>query len=40
MLWLFLTGLALVIGGEINAIYHKDNIRTNKMYHDEEFTAL
>ncbi|MBM7619247.1 membrane protein [Bacillus tianshenii] len=40
MLWLFLTGLALVIGGEINAIYHKDNIRTNKLYHDEEFTAL
>ncbi|MGD6834024.1 YihY/virulence factor BrkB family protein [Sutcliffiella halmapala] len=40
MLWLFLTGLALVIGGEINAIYHKDNIRTNKIYHDEEFTAL
>lgn len=24
MLWLFLTGLALVLGGEINAIYHKD----------------
>jgi len=24
MLWLFLTGLALVLGGEINAIYHRD----------------
>lgn len=40
MLWLFLTGLALVIGGEINAIYHKDSIKSSKMYHDEEFTAL
>lgn len=26
MLWLFLTGLALVLGGEINAIYHRDKI--------------
>ncbi|MBS8264437.1 YihY/virulence factor BrkB family protein [Mesobacillus boroniphilus] len=26
MLWLFLTGLALVLGGEINAIYHKDKM--------------
>ncbi|GAM14055.1 YihY/virulence factor BrkB family protein [Mesobacillus selenatarsenatis] len=24
MLWLFLTGLALVLGGEINALYHRD----------------
>ena len=24
MLWLFLTGLALVLGGEINAIYHRE----------------
>lgn len=40
MLWLFLTGLALVIGGEINAIYHKDRIRTDINYHDEKFTAL
>jgi membrane protein len=24
MLWLFMTGLALVLGGEINAIYHRD----------------
>ncbi len=24
MLWLFLTGLILVVGGEINAIYHRD----------------
>jgi membrane protein len=40
MLWLFLTGLALVIGGEINAIYHKDRLRTEIDYHDEKFTAL
>jgi membrane protein len=40
MLWLFITGLALVIGGEINAIYHKDKKITSKTYHDEEFTAL
>lgn len=40
MLWLFLTGLALVIGGEINAIYHKDRLRTEIEYHDEKFTAL
>ncbi|UAL49407.1 YihY/virulence factor BrkB family protein [Sutcliffiella horikoshii] len=41
MLWLFLTGLALVIGGEINAIYHKDRITTSSnKYHDEKFTAL
>ncbi|MDQ0411893.1 membrane protein [Mesobacillus stamsii] len=26
MLWLFLTGLALVLGGEINAIYHRDKM--------------
>jgi membrane protein len=26
MLWLFLTGLALVLGGEINAIYHREKI--------------
>ncbi len=40
MLWLFITGLALVIGGEINAIYHKDRIKSNLNYHDEKFTAL
>lgn len=40
MLWLFLTGLALVIGGEINAIYHKDRLRTEIECHDEKFTAL
>ncbi|CAG9621648.1 YihY/virulence factor BrkB family protein [Sutcliffiella rhizosphaerae] len=40
MLWLFLTGLALVIGGEINAIYHKDKITKPPQYKDEDFTAL
>ncbi|PLS18120.1 ribonuclease [Bacillus sp. M6-12] len=25
MLWLYLTGLALVLGGEINAVYHREN---------------
>lgn len=28
MLWLFLTGLILVIGGEINAAYHRSKIST------------
>jgi membrane protein len=28
MLWLFLTGLILVIGGEINAAYHRSKIFT------------
>ncbi|QFT89150.1 hypothetical protein FIU87_10870 [Bacillus sp. THAF10] len=40
MLWLFLTGLALVIGGEINAIYHKDRLTRPPHYKDETFTAL
>jgi membrane protein len=40
MLWLYLTGLSLVIGGEINAIYHKNKIKNGEMYHDEKFTAL
>ncbi|WP_053363770.1 YihY/virulence factor BrkB family protein [Bacillus sp. FJAT-27251] len=30
MLWLFLTGLALVIGGEINAVYHHEKDRERK----------
>lgn len=37
MLWLFLTGLALVLGGEINAIYHRD--KTGEEAIDEEQTA-
>jgi membrane protein len=34
MLWLFLTGLALVLGGEINAIYHRD--KTGEVPIEEE----
>ncbi|WP_335869067.1 YihY/virulence factor BrkB family protein [Bacillus sp. 2205SS5-2] len=30
MIWLYLTGLALVIGGEINAIYHRTIMSTSK----------
>ncbi|MDQ0246642.1 membrane protein [Bacillus fengqiuensis] len=34
MLWFFLTGFALVLGGEINALYHKESVsiptRANK----------
>lgn len=37
MLWLFLTGLALVLGGEINAIYHRD--KTGEVPIDEEQRA-
>ncbi|WHX38872.1 YihY/virulence factor BrkB family protein [Mesobacillus sp. AQ2] len=37
MLWLFLTGLALVLGGEINAIYHRE--KTGEEAIDEEHTA-
>nr|WP_251030193.1 YihY/virulence factor BrkB family protein [Bacillus sp. ISL-35] len=37
MLWLFLTGLALVLGGEINAIYHRD--KTGEELIEEEETA-
>lgn len=34
MLWLFLTGLALVLGGEINAIFHRD--KTGEVPIEEE----
>ncbi|MCM3664228.1 YihY/virulence factor BrkB family protein [Mesobacillus subterraneus] len=34
MLWLFLTGLALVLGGEINAIHHRD--KTGEVPIEEE----
>ncbi|PLR98765.1 YihY/virulence factor BrkB family protein [Bacillus sp. T33-2] len=32
MLWLFLTGLALVLGGEINAVYHNEKMKTSREY--------
>ncbi|KSU89352.1 ribonuclease [Bacillus sp. VT 712] len=35
MLWLFLTGLILVIGGEINAIYHQDRTISPVTKNDE-----
>jgi membrane protein len=35
MLWLFLTGLALVIGGEINAVYHHERDRERKFGGDK-----
>ncbi|KKK37810.1 ribonuclease [Mesobacillus campisalis] len=35
MLWLFLTGLALVIGGEINAVYHHEKDRERKFGGDK-----
>lgn len=37
MLWLFLTGLALVLGGEINAIYHRDKMGEKQI--DQKISA-
>ncbi len=34
MLWLFLTGLSLVIGGEINGIYHREEDKKKRFQSD------
>ncbi|PLR81211.1 ribonuclease [Bacillus canaveralius] len=39
MLWLFLTGLALVLGGEINAIYHRSHSSSVSKEEDEALTV-
>ncbi len=39
MLWLFLTGLALVLGGEINAIYHNEKSGREAIVNDRSVSA-
>lgn len=39
MLWLFLTGLALVIGGEINAVYHREKTGAGNRVEDERLAS-
>jgi len=39
MLWLFLTGLALVLGGEINAIYHREKMGEETIEDEKTLSA-
>jgi membrane protein len=39
MLWLFLTGLALVLGGEINAIHHREKSGEEPIEHQETMSV-
>lgn len=39
MLWLFLTGLALVIGGEINAVYHREKTGEGNSVQDKRLAS-
>lgn len=39
MLWLFFTGLALVLGGEINAIYNREKTGKEPMEREKEVSA-